>query len=277
MTGKKIVGRIFVALFIIVLILVTLAPMLWVVMSSFKTSGELMLRPWSLPSSLQFKNYIQAWKAGNFASYFINSIIVTMLSLIMMILLSSMAAFGLSRYKTRFNKATLLYLLFGQMISAAMVIFPLVIILRSTGLQDTYIGLSLVYTAGGLPFAVYVMTNFFKTVPDGLFEAAKIDGCSEPQMFIKIALPLIKSGIATVFLYQFMWVWNEFTIGFTLIKSSSMRTLPVGLYTTVFGVLQTNYVVAFAGTVIVSLPTVIIYLIFQKYLVKGLTAGAIKA
>ncbi len=274
---KKIIGKTLIAVFLIILMILTLGPLVWTVISSFKTAGELMLRPWSMPATAQFKNYADAWRLGNFETYFMNSIIITAVSLLLMILFSAMAAFGLSHYRTRLNHATLLYLLFGQMISAAMVIFPLVIILQKMNLTDSYLGICLVYTAGGIPFSVFVLTNFFKTVPQGLFEAAQIDGCSEVKQFVSIAIPLIKSGLATVFLYQFMWVWNEFTIGFTLIRSSSMRTLPVGLYTSVFGVLQTNYVVAFAGTVIVSIPTVLIYLVFQKYLVKGLLAGSIKA
>lgn len=274
---KRLVGRILIALFLIILSILTLGPLVWTVMSSFKTSGELMLQPYSIPAKLQWKNYADAWRLGNFSTYFINSIIVTFISLLLMISVSSLAAFGLSHYKTRFNHPTLLYILFGQMISAAMVIFPLVIILQKMNLTDSYIGISLVYAAGGIPFSVFVLSNFFKTIPQGLFEAAQLDGCSEIKKFISIALPLIKSGLATVFLYQFLWVWNEFTIGFTLIRSSSMRTLPVGLYTAVFGVLQTNYVVAFAGTVMVSIPTFIIYLVFQKHLVKGMLAGSIKA
>jgi ABC-type glycerol-3-phosphate transport system permease component len=277
MKAEKIVSSALLVLFLFVLTLLTLGPMVWTCISSFKTQGELMLRPWSLPSAFRYENYVKAWQMGKFSIYFLNSIIITFFSLVFMVMLSAMTAFGISRYPTRFNQPVLLYFLFGQMISAAMVIFPLTIILQKLRLQDSYTGICLVYIAGGLPFSIFVMSSFFSTIPKDLFDAGRIDGCSELQTFNRIAIPLVKSGFATVFLYQFMWVWNEFTIGFTLIKSPLKRTLPVGLFTTVFGVLQTNYVVAFAGTVIVSLPSVVIYLIFQKYLVKGVTEGAIKS
>jgi multiple sugar transport system permease protein/raffinose/stachyose/melibiose transport system permease protein/N-acetylglucosamine transport system permease protein len=273
---KKPIKIVLISLFLIFLTIMTFGPMTWMVISSFKSQGELMLKPWSMPNQLRVENYVKAWQLGKFTSLFKNSIIITGSSLFFMVFFAAMAAFGICRYKTRFNTKVLLYLLIGQMISATMVIFPLSIILVKIGLQDSYTGLSLVYIAGGLPFSIFVMQSFFRTVPQDLFEAARIDGCSEITTFFMIAVPLVKSAFATVVLYQFMWVWNEFTIAFTLIKSADKRTIPVGLYTIVQGVLQTNYVMAFAGTVIVSVPSILLYLVFQKYLVKGITEGAIK-
>lgn len=276
MSAKKICLVVAKFIFLLSLTLITLGPFLWALVSSFKTQGELLMKPWAMPSSLCFKNYVDAWKMGRFASYFFNSIEVTVFSLLLMIGISAMAAFALNRYNLKSNKHVLLYFLFGQMIGAAMVIFPLTVILQKIGLQDSHLGVCLVYAAGGVPFTVFVLSSFFNTVPKELFDAAEIDGCTEMQMFGIIAVPLVKSGFATVILYQFMWVWNEFTIGFTLIKTPDKRTLPVGLFTAVYGLLETNYVVAFAGTVIVSVPTILMYLVFQKYLIKGITSGAIK-
>jgi multiple sugar transport system permease protein/raffinose/stachyose/melibiose transport system permease protein/N-acetylglucosamine transport system permease protein len=170
----------------------------------------------------------------------------------------------------------MLYFLIGQTISAAMIIFPLALLQFRLNLRGTYEGLSLVYAAGGLPFTIFVLYSFFAKVPVELYDAARIDGCGEFKCFFFIAVPMVKTGFATIGLFQFMWVWNEFTIALTLTSNAEMRTLPVGLYTVVQGVLATNYVMAFAGTMIVSIPIIIIYLVFQKYLIRGLAEGAIK-
>ena len=132
------------------------------------------------------------------------------------------------------------------------------------------------YIAGGLPFAVYVLQGFFAGIPYELYEAAEIDGASEIQLFSRISIPLAKPSLATVLLYQFMWVWNEFVLAFTVIRQPEERTIIVGLYSVVNGALQTDYVTAFAGAVIVCIPIILVYLIFQKHLIQGIAAGAVK-
>lgn len=273
---KKILGRAVSGLLMLLLLLVTLVPLLWVAVSSLKTKREMLRSPFEMPETLQWSNYAEAWKRGHFARLAGNSIVITMLSVLFMIILSSMAAFALSRYLKRISKVVLMYLLLGQTIQTAMIIFPIVIILRELGLGGSHAGLILTYIAGGLPFAVFVMQGFFAGIPKELYEAAEIDGASEGNIFLKIAVPLAKPSIATVLLYQFMWVWNEFVLAFTVIDRVEKRTIIVGLYAVVNGQLQTNYVLAFAGAMIVSVPVIMVYLCFQKYLIEGLVAGAVK-
>ncbi|HNW86839.1 MAG TPA: carbohydrate ABC transporter permease [Candidatus Limiplasma sp.] len=263
-------------IFLGLLLILTLAPILWVLISSLKTQGEMLMTPWAPPKNLLWSNYAEAWKRGKFLTLMQNSITVTGASLLLMLAFSTMAAFAISRYQTRYNNVMMVYLLVGQTISAAMIVFPIVLVLRQANLNDSLPGLILTYTAGGIPFATFVMQGFMAGIPHEIYEAAEIDSASESRLFWSMAIPLAKPALATVLLYQFMWVWNEFPLAFTLISTTSKRTLIVGLYTVVNGQLQTNYVLAFAGATIVSVPIIALYLIFQKYLIQGLVAGAVK-
>ena len=251
-------------LVLLILLVVTLGPILWVVISSFKTRREMLTSPWSFPETMQWENYTKAWEKANFTVLLKNSVVITGISLL------------LTRYRLKLGRAVLMYMLVGQTISTGMIIFPIVIMLREMGLDSGHVGLILTYTAGGLPFAVFVMEGFFAGIPYEMYEAAQMDGASELSLYRKIALPLAKPALATVLLYQFMWVWNEFVLAFTVISDTRDRTIIVGLYSVVNGALQTDYVTAFAGAVIVSVPIIVIYLVFQKYLIQGLVAGAVK-
>lgn len=273
---KKFAGKTAVYIFLTILLFVTLAPILWVLISSLKTQGEMLMTPWAPPKNLMWSNYAEAWKRGKLLLLMQNSVAVTGASLLLMLAFSSMAAFAVSRYRTRFNGSAMVYLLLGQTISAAMIVFPIVLVLRQMNLDDSLTGLILTYVAGGIPFATFVMQGFMAGIPRDIYEAAEIDSAGEVRLFWNIAMPLAKPALATVLLYQFMWVWNEFPLAFTLISTTSRRTLIVGLYTVVNGQLQTNYVLAFAGAAIVSVPIILLYLAFQKYLIQGLVAGAVK-
>ena len=269
---KKAASKAFVGIVLAALAIVTLLPVIWVLISSLKTRKEMM----TLPEVFQWENYTKAWEKADFQILMKNSICITAVSLVFMILLSSMVAFAITRYHVRARKLVLMYMLVGQTISTGMITFPIVILLRKLGLDGGLAGLILTYIAGGLPFAVFVMQGFFAGIPYELYEAAEIDGATELDLYRKVAIPLAKPSLATVLLYQFMWVWNEFILAFTVISKKENRTIIVGLYSVVNGNLQTDYVTAFAGAVIVCVPIILIYLIFQKYLIEGLVAGAVK-
>ena len=273
---KKVGSKTVLCIAALLLFLTTLVPMIWVMISSLKTKKEMIRSPWNLPEKLQWSNYAEAWERGNFGQLAKNSIVITVTAVFLMLVLSAMIAFALSRYRGRLGKAVLMYLLIGQTISAAMIIFPIVILLRSLGLGGSHLGLILTYAAGGLPFAAFVMQGFIVGIPKELYESGEMDGAGEFTLFVRIALPLAKPAVATVLLYQFMWVWNEFVLAFTVIDKVENRTIIVGLYSVVNGQLQTNYVLAFAGAMIVSVPIIVVYLCFQKYLIQGLITGAVK-
>ena len=259
---KKAASKAFVGIVLAALAIVTLLPVIWVLISSLKTRKEMMTLPWGLPEVFQWENYTKAWEKADFQILMKNSICITAVSLVFMILLSSMVAFAITRYHVRARKLVLMYMLVGQTISTGMITFPIVILLRKLGLDGGLAGLILTYIAGGLPYELY--------------EAAEMDGATELDLYRKVAIPLAKPSLATVLLYQFMWVWNEFILAFTVISKKENRTIIVGLYSVVNGNLQTDYVTAFAGAVIVCVPIILIYLIFQKYLIEGLVAGAVK-
>lgn len=273
---KKKASKICLFLFLLMVLIVCLVPMLWMILSSLKTKKELIQKPWAVPAQIQWGNYVKAWEKANFPVLIKNSIVITGFSVLLMLVFAAMIAFAITRYKLKVGKITLMYILIGQTISMGMIIFPVVILLRKLNLDVGHLGLILTYTAAGLPFAVFVMQGFFSGIPNELYESAEIDGASEPILFSRIAVPLAKPSIAAVMLFQFLWVWNEFVLAFTVIREQTDRTIIVGLYSVVNGVLSTDYVTAFAGTVIVCIPIIIIYLIFQKYLIQGLVAGAVK-
>ena len=273
---KKAASKAFVGIVLAALAIVTLLPVIWVLISSLKTRKEMMTLPWGLPEVFQWENYTKAWEKADFQILMKNSICITAVSLVFMILLSSMVAFAITRYHVRARKLVLMYMLVGQTISTGMITFPIVILLRKLGLDGGLAGLILTYIAGGLPFAVFVMQGFFAGIPYELYEAAEMDGATELDLYRKVAIPLAKPSRATVLLYQFMWVWNEFILAFTVISKKENRTIIVGLYSVVNGNLQTDYDTAFDGSVIVCVPINLIYLIFQKYLIEGLVAGAVK-
>ena len=273
---KKKASKIYLFLFLLMVLIVCLVPMLWMILSSLKTKKELIQKPWAMPAQIQWENYVKAWEKANFPALIKNSIVITGFSVLLMLIFAAMIAFAVTRYKLKVGKITLMYILIGQTISMGMIIFPVVILLRKLNLDVGHLGLILTYTAAGLPFAVFVMQGFFSGIPNELYESAEIDGASEPILFSRIAVPLAKPSIAAVMLFQFLWVWNEFVLAFTVIREQTDRTIIVGLYSVVNGVLSTDYVTAFAGTVIVCIPIIVIYLIFQKYLIQGLIAGAVK-
>lgn len=273
---KKKASKIYLFLFLLMVLIVCLVPMLWMILSSLKTKKELIQKPWAMPAQIQWENYVKAWEKANFPALIKNSIVITGFSVLLMLIFAAMIAFAITRYKLKVGKITLMYILIGQTISMGMIIFPVVILLRKLNLDVGHLGLILTYTAAGLPFAVFVMQGFFSGIPNELYESAEIDGASEPILFSRIAVPLAKPSIAAVMLFQFLWVWNEFVLAFTVIREQTDRTIIVGLYSVVNGVLSTDYVTAFAGTVIVCIPIIVIYLIFQKYLIQGLVAGAVK-
>lgn len=272
----KAIKKLFLGFVLAMVFSVTVIPIIWVFFSSFKSKKELMTKPWSLPEKFLFSNYSDAWQKADFAVLTKNSVTITAFSLLLMLVFATMLAFAISRYKGNLSQVTLIYLLAGQTISAGMIIFPIVIVLRKLGFGSSHAGLILTYAAGGLPFAVFVLQGFFAGIPYELYEAGEIDGAGEFKIFANIAIPLAKPALATVLLYQFMWVWNEFVLAFTIVSRPEKRTIIAGLYSVVNGYLNTDYVTAFAGAMIVCIPIIIIYLIFQKYLIQGLIAGAVK-
>ena len=257
-------------------------PMFWLMSTSLKTDREIFLHPFSLPSlsHLQWANFSGAWVRGHFGDYFFNSVLITFSTVAVTILLAAMTAYAVSRFRFAGAGPIFFYFLAGLMVPIQLAIVPLFFEVKEFGLLDTRTGLFLVYVAFGLPFAIFVLTGFFRSLPASLHEAALLDGCSELRAFWHVMLPMARPGLITVAIFLFLGNWNEFFVAFICVSgqgSDSVRTLPLGLANiTIVSQYRSDWGLAFAGLVLMMLPVMIAYVIFQKHLTKGVTAGAVK-
>lgn len=255
---------------------VVVYPLLIMLASSLKTTAEIFENPLGLiPVSVRWSNYVDAWNQANFGTYFRNSIFVGVVSVLLILFLGSMAAYVLSRFS--FPGDRLVYLLFlaGFMIPVRLAIVPLFIMMRDFHLLDTLWSLILVYVASGMPFTIFLLVNFFRHVPRDLEDAAILDGAGPFQVYYQIMLPLLRPALATVGLFHFLNVWNDFFFPLIFIRSEELRTIPLGI-STFFGQYTNDWSLLFAALSISIVPVIVIYLLASKQFIAGLTAGAIK-
>jgi len=275
-SAKKLLTRIPVWVLIGLLLVVVIYPLLWMLLSSFKTSDEFSTGVfWSLPTGLAWQNYVQAWTAG-MSTYFLNSVLTVFPSLFLILLISLSASFALEVMKFRGSNIVLLAFLAGIMIPLQMVLLPLFTIYFQTGLINTRLALIITYTAFGLPLSVFLMAGFFKSVSRTVIEAAIIDGANIYQVFFQVALPMVANGIVTIALVQFFFLWNDLLFSLTFISSDNLRTIQVGLlnFSGQYG--QVQWGPTFAAVCLAVFPTLILYLILNQQVIKGLTAGSVK-
>jgi raffinose/stachyose/melibiose transport system permease protein len=231
--------------------------------------------PLGLPSSPSFSAYSTAWTQASFSTYVLNSALVTIGAVALDIGVSLPASYALGRYAFRGRGVLTAYFLSGLMLPIRLGIVPIFYLLGSLHLSDSRLGLVFIYAAGGIPFSVFVMAAFFRGLPREIEEAARVDGAGEFRIFWQVMLPLVKPAIATVVVFRFVPLWNDFFFPLVLLRTTSKYTLPVGL-TQFFGEYQTNWSALFAGLVITTLPLVILFLVATKQIVAGLTAGMSK-
>ncbi|HET9001398.1 MAG TPA: carbohydrate ABC transporter permease [bacterium] len=255
--------------------LLVLLPMVFMVLSSFKTTREIFQRPFSLPPTLVWQNYSAVWQAAHFSLYFRNSVIVTAASMVLILATSTLAAYALGRYQFRGNDLIYLYFLTGIMVPIRLAIIPLFILMRDLRLLDTYWSLILVYTASGLPSAIFILTGFFRTLPRDLDNAARIDGAGELSVLMRVMLPLVRPALAIVTVYNIIPIWNDFFFPLVFIHQDRLKTLPLGL-TVFFGEFATNWALLFAGLTLAAAPVIGLYILMSQQFIKGLTAGAVK-
>lgn len=232
------------------------------------------------------QNYSFAWKTARMGDYVTNSLFVSVLTVGITTVLASMAAYALSRLEFRGRSAVLYGFLGALVIPAQLYIVPLFLMIQGWeftiggihfNFMDSRLGLSLIYAAGGLPFTIFLLTGFYRTLPTELGESAAIDGCSEWRVFTDIYFPLATPGIATAAIFQFLRVWNEYQFALVFLTNDKLKTLPVGLYNlSVSQQYAANWPALFAGVTILCLPTFIIFVILQERIVAGLTLGAVK-
>jgi len=257
-------------------------PMIWVAYSSLKSDSAIFRTPFALPApdALHAENYTHAWRQAHFGEYLGNSILVTVASVALIVLLGAMAAYALARFHHPAGKTVFWLFLAGLMLPAQLAVVPLFFELRACGLLNTRTGLILVYTANGLPFAIFILAGFFRALPRSLYESAVIDGCNEFSAFVRVLLPLAKPGLVTVAIFQFIGIWKEYFFAFMLNSGAAgegVRTLPLGLANlSIAAQYRSDYGMLFAGLMLVTVPIILVYLALQQHIVKGVTAGALK-
>ncbi len=255
--------------------LMMVLPLAWLVMSSMKTNTEIFNSPWQPPAAWRLGNFVRAWHEADLGTYAINSVIVTFVSVTVILLLASMAAYAFARLEFRGRDVIFAVFLIGLIIPIQGVLVPLFMLLKNIGLLYTRTGLILSYVAWGLPLAVYVMRAFFLSLPRDLEDAARIDGCGLFGIYWRILLPIAKPAIATVAVFSALGVWNELLLVQLFINDEAMMTLPRGLLAFKERY-HIDYGMTFAAITIIALPMIALYAFFQRWFIDGLTAGAVK-
>jgi N-acetylglucosamine transport system permease protein len=257
--------------------IIVIVPFLWVVLSSFKTTKEILASPFSLPAHWQFDNYAHAWTDAGIRQFFLNTVIVVGVALVLVMSLGSMCAYVLARFK--FPGARFIYylMLAGLTFPIFLAIVPLFFVLKNLGLINTLPGLIIVYVAVALPFTVFFLYAFFKTLPDDVYEAALIDGAGEWRTFFRVMLPMARPGMAAVAIFNFLGLWNQFLLPVALNTDPNRYVLTQGMasfasqagYSVDFGAL-------FAAVVITVVPVLIVYVIFQRRLEGSVSRGTFR-
>lgn len=263
-------------LFVIVFIGIIILPFVWQFLTSIKPLSEISAIPakW-IPSKINIQYYFNVFEKHPFAKYLENSFIVAVCTTFLSILIGASAAYALSRLRFRGKKIMLMTILSISMFPTIATLSPIYLLLKQFNLLNTYLGLIIPYITFALPLSIWLLTNFFSQLPKGFEEAAKIDGCSTAGIFFRIMLPLIKPAIFSVALIVFINAWNEYIYALTFMTNDNMRTVPVGI-----SMFPSNYEMPWgdmaAASVIVTVPLIILVLIFQKKIIAGLTTGGVK-
>jgi raffinose/stachyose/melibiose transport system permease protein len=252
-----------------------IAPLLVMVLNSLRTTRDMALDPLGLPWPPTGQSYLKAWITASFDTYFVNSIFVTVTSVLLSTVVSLLAAYAFARAKSRFFAALEAIFMSGLMLPVYLAILPIFFLLDSMGLVSSLTGLIAVYAALGIPFSTFILAAFFRSAPVDLEEAARLDGAGPVKIFLYVMLPLVRPAVATVIVFRFVPVWNDFFYPLILIRDASKRTIPVGI-TSFFGEYQTDYATLFAGLTIATIPLIAIFLVATKQIVTGLTAGMSK-
>lgn len=257
---------------------IVLVPLLWVLMTSFKSTSEVLSgSPLALPSALHWENYVNAWDKAGIGKWFGNTVIVVGSSLVIVMVLGAMCAYVLSRYDFRGNRVIYYLMLAGLTFPIFLAIVPLFFTLRDIGLLDTLPGLIMTYVAFALPFTVFFLHSFFGSLPNEIYEAAQVDGASEWRTFFQVMLPMAKPGMAAVSIFNFLGLWNQFLLPVALNTKSENYVLTQGMasfassagYAVDFGAL-------FAAVVITIVPVLIVYVLFQRQLQGSVSSSTIK-
>jgi ABC-type glycerol-3-phosphate transport system permease component len=269
--GQKIARQVL----LIIITLVALYPVYWMIITAFKSQPDYMLNKFGLPRTIHVVNLLTALRGGRFARWFLNSFIITVGATFASTTIASFAAFAFSKMPFRGSNTILNVVISLMVVPPVVMIVPLFILYAQLNMNSTYQGIIILYTGLTLPFSVYLLTNFFRTVPHDIVESALIDGCSHFGIMWRIFIPLSAPALVTLIIVNALWMWNELLLALVFLPKDEMRTLMVGI-TAFKSKLNLDIPVTMAGLFLTTLPMVVLYITFQRFFIRGLTAGATK-
>lgn len=249
-------------------------PLFWMIINSFKTTEEIFSNSWSLPQNWLISNYVDAWNTG-ISGYFFNSTLVTVSTCLLTVFLSSLGAYGLTRFDIKGKNLLLIFCMGGMMLSPQVSLVPLYKLIQSLGIHDTYLALILPYVAYRIPITILLVRAAFLEIPKELEESAFLDGCNTWTVFTKIFIPLNLPILLTAVVLTAYFTWNEFMFALIFVDSDALKTIPAGLMQ-FRDALQINWGVLLAGLMISATPIIILFLFMQKYFIRGLASGSVK-
>jgi raffinose/stachyose/melibiose transport system permease protein len=250
-------------------------PMIWMVLSSFKSDAAIFRSPFALPDTFDLSIWVRAFEVGHLGQYALNSAIVTGVSVFAILLIGSAAAYAFSRYRFRGRSLAMSLFALGLLLPLQSYFIAQSSIFTQLEITDTRWALIIPYTAMGLPLAVYLLKVYLDGLPEELFEAARIDGAGDVRVFRSVAAPLLRPGLATVAIFAALSAWNEFLLALLYIQDNELKTIPTGLLA-FSSRYQTDYQMLFAALSIVTIPMIVIYIVFNRHIVDGITAGSVK-
>lgn len=266
-----IIGRILIWSLLITLLVVVVYPLLWMVGNGFKSNAELFGNPFALPGEWRWSNYVDAWNQG-VSSYLTTSVLVTVSSTITTVFISAWAAYGLTRVKIPFSGTWTAIILGGLMLAPPVALVPLVRMFQALGLYDSFWALIILYTAFRIPFTTFLIRSYMIDLPAEIDEAAEVDGASRWTTFWTVILPMCKPIIISTIILHVLFSWNEYIFAMVFTTGTGVQTLPIGL-TSLMSRFGTDFPLVFAGMVIAALPVIFVFLLCQRYFIKGITDG----
>ncbi|HEX3499574.1 MAG TPA: carbohydrate ABC transporter permease [Stellaceae bacterium] len=262
---------IFVALYTVI----SGGPFLWVAAMSLRTTPEIFTAPYALPGRLHWEKFVQAWTTSNYGTYFWNSVIVVATAVALLTVIGAMVAHCLARYRFRGSRIVRFLVLSGMILPPQLLILSLFQIMRDYHLYNTLTGLIVVYVAGHIAMTVYILEGFFAQIPQDLFDAARMDGYGDFEIFWRITLPIGVPAVFTTVTLNFIILWNEFLYAVVLLTDDAKRTLPLGLMH-FMGSHQLDVGMVATGLMIAIAPIIVLYAFFSETMIKGMTAGAVR-
>jgi len=262
-------------IFLSIFLVISIVPLIWVFLSSFKTNPEILAAPLSIPEQFKLTNYKDAFEIAPMATFYVNSIFVSIIGTFSNLVIIGMASYAISRFDFKGKRALIALLSVSLLLPVTALLQPLFMTINKIGLYDSLWGLILVYAGFGIPVSLYILRSYFLTIPEELEEAAYLDGAGIIRTFVRIIIPISKPAFATAGVLQFLLCWNEFQFALVLTTGNDSRTLPLALsyFTSLF---SANYGAMFAATMLIIIPTIIVYIFTQEQVISGLVAGSVK-